>query len=199
MPRSVVLSLGQLFLQEAQDPAVEMKADHRDALEELLRQVAGQAATAFASRWGETQLRVESGTTPTWSAGARGWIVSATAAPSRVLIEWQLSSALVAALRPVQEKPASNEIAAVVAQSKLDLLMDVELDLTLRFGKRMMLLREVMELDPGSVVELDRQVQEPADLLLEGRVIARGEVVVIDGNYGLRVLEIISPPSTGAV
>jgi flagellar motor switch protein FliN len=51
-----------------------------------------------------------------------------------------------------------------------------------------------MELDAGSAVELDRQVQEPADLLLDGRVIARGEVVIVDGNYGLRVLEIVPAP-----
>jgi len=62
------------------------------------------------------------------------------------------------------------------------------------FGKRSMLLREVMELDAGSMVALDRQVQEPVDLLLAGRLIARGEVVVVNGNYGLRVLEVISPP-----
>jgi hypothetical protein len=48
-----------------------------------------------------------------------------------------------------------------------------------------------MELDAGAVVEQDRQVQEPVDLLLAGRLIARGEVVVVDGNYGLRVLEIV--------
>jgi len=51
-----------------------------------------------------------------------------------------------------------------------------------------------MELDAGSMVALDRQVQEPVDLLLAGRLIARGEVVVVNGNYGLRVLEVISPP-----
>jgi len=51
-----------------------------------------------------------------------------------------------------------------------------------------------MELDAGAVVEQDRQVQEPVDLLLAGRLIARGEVVVVDGNYGLRVLEIVPPP-----
>ena len=73
--------------------------------------------------------------------------------------------------------------------------MDAELDVTLRFGKKSMLLREIMELDAGAVVELDRRVQEPVDLLLAGRLIARGEVVVVNGNYGLRVLEIVSPPS----
>jgi flagellar motor switch protein FliN/FliY len=72
----------------------------------------------------------------------------------------------------------------------LDLVMDVELSVTLRFGKRQLTLREVMELTSGSVVELDREVEEPVELLLNGMVIARGEAVVIDGNYGLRVTEV---------
>jgi flagellar motor switch protein FliN len=98
-------------------------------------------------------------------------------------------------LGSAQGKPPDSEPAktAVPAQDKLDLLMDVELDVSLRFGKRTMLLREILELDAGSVVELDRQVQEPANLLLDGKLVARGKVVIMDGNYGLRVLEIISP------
>jgi flagellar motor switch protein FliN/FliY len=209
VPQAVALGLGQLFMQEPQDTTVPLKPDHRDALEELLRQAAGLVTSAVSSRWGETQLRVQSAAPPTWSAGARGWLVSTTGAPP-VMIEWQLSSALVAALRPAQERPVQERPAhekdnpepskpGTTADRKLDLLMDVELDVTLRFGKRSMLLREVMELDAGSVVELDREVQDPADLLLEGRLIARGEVVIVDGNYGLRVLEIISPPRTGSV
>jgi flagellar motor switch protein FliN/FliY len=75
-------------------------------------------------------------------------------------------------------------------QVNLDLVMDVELNVTLRFGKRQLTLREVLELTSGSVVELDRQVEEPVELLLDGKVIARGEAVVIDGNYGLRVTEV---------
>lgn len=170
VPRIAVLALGQLFLQEPPDATVQLKPDHRHALEELLRQAAGQVAPALGSRWGEVQLRVEPGTSPTWTAGARGWMVSATGVHCRLLVEWQLSSAFVAALRPVQEKATG--YAAPKAAGKLDLLMDVELDVTLRFGNRSMLLREIMELDAGSVVELDRQVQEPADLLLDGKLIA---------------------------
>jgi flagellar motor switch protein FliN len=196
VPRTAVLALGQTFLQEPRDPAAELKADHRDAVEELLRQVAGQVATALTPHWGEVQLRVDPGPAPSWPAAARGWLVSAPSDPIPLLLEWQLSSALVAALRPVAEKtPASEPIAAAAHSSdKLDIVMDAALDVTLRFGKRSMLLREVMELDAGSVVELDRHVQEPVDLLLAGRLIARGEVVVVNGNYGLRVLEIVPPP-----
>ena len=72
----------------------------------------------------------------------------------------------------------------------LDLLMDVRLAVSMRFGSRRLLLREVLDLSPGAVVELDRRLQEPVDLLLDGRLVARGEVVVIDGNYGLRVSEV---------
>ncbi len=65
--------------------------------------------------------------------------------------------------------------------------------MSLRFGERTMLLRDILELGEGSVVELDRQVEEPVDLLLDGKMIARGEVVVVDGNYGLRVQKMLNP------
>ena len=77
----------------------------------------------------------------------------------------------------------------------LDLVLNVELNVTLRFGQRLLSLREVLDLTTGSVVELDRQVEEPIELLLDGKVIARGEAVVIDGNYGLRVTEVPQPIS----
>jgi flagellar motor switch protein FliN/FliY len=75
----------------------------------------------------------------------------------------------------------------------LDLVMDVELNVSLRFGQRQLPLREVLELSSGSVIELDRQVDDPVELLLDGKVIARGEAVIVDGNYGLRVTEIPMP------
>ena len=87
----------------------------------------------------------------------------------------------------------------IAEQINLDLVMDVELNVTLRFGKRKLTLREVLELTSGSVVELDRQVEEPVELLLDGVVIARGEAVVVDGNYGLRVTEVSQPLSSAVL
>ena len=75
----------------------------------------------------------------------------------------------------------------------LKLVMDVELNVSLRFGQRQLPLREVLELASGSVIELDRQVDDPVELLLDGKLIARGEAVIVDGNYGLRVTEIPHP------
>lgn len=77
-----------------------------------------------------------------------------------------------------------------IVPGNLKLVMDVELNVSLRFGQRQLPLREVLELTSGSVIELDRMVDEPVELLLDGKVVARGEAVIIDGNYGLRVTEI---------
>ncbi len=86
----------------------------------------------------------------------------------------------------------SAQIEELIQQGNLGLLMDVELGVMLQFGCRQATLREVLELSVGAVLELDREIQEPVELLLNRRVIARGEVVVIDGNYGLRVTEVAS-------
>jgi flagellar motor switch protein FliN/FliY len=80
-----------------------------------------------------------------------------------------------------------------VPAGNLNLVLDVELNVSMRFGQRQMTLREVLDLTGGSVVELDRQVEEAVELLLDGKVIAYGEAVVIDGNYGLRVTDVPQP------
>jgi flagellar motor switch protein FliN len=85
----------------------------------------------------------------------------------------------------------SSPPAAAPLAKNLGLLLDVEVEASLRFGEREMRLGEVLELHAGSVVELNRQLQEPVELLVAGRVIARGDVVVVDGNYGLRITDIV--------
>jgi flagellar motor switch protein FliN len=75
----------------------------------------------------------------------------------------------------------------------LGLLCDVELDATLQFGSREMSLREVLELGPGDVIELDRHVTDPVDLVVGDRIVARGEVVVAGGNFALRITEVATP------
>jgi flagellar motor switch protein FliN/FliY len=74
----------------------------------------------------------------------------------------------------------------------LDLLMDVALPVSVSFGKTSLQIREVLKLNTGSVVELDRLVSEPVEVIVNNCVIARGEVVVVDGNYGVRVTQLAS-------
>jgi flagellar motor switch protein FliN len=75
----------------------------------------------------------------------------------------------------------------------LDLLLDVELPVSVSFGRTQLQLKDVMKLSSGSIVELNRGVSEPVEVIVNNCVIARGEVVVIEGNYGVRIDEIISP------
>ncbi len=75
----------------------------------------------------------------------------------------------------------------------LDLIMDVELPISVRFGQTTMLLEDILKLGHGSVIELEKLVEEPVDLLVNGRLLARGEVVVADGHYAIRITQLESP------
>jgi len=99
-----------------------------------------------------------------------------------------------AAAKPVAPPPDApapqSLIQQLLRERNLPLLLDVELGVTLRFGSHEMPLKEILELGTGSVIELDRQLHEPVDLLIDRKLIARGEVVIVNGNYGLRVTEV---------
>jgi flagellar motor switch protein FliN/FliY len=193
LPSSSAIRLVQKFLGET-EPAPEITAEHKEALEELLRQIAGLAATALApTAGGEIQFHVAASSTPSWSAATSTCFHAADEAREPVTFEIQISAALSAALQPRVEQPPAAKQAAMAAPSSsasYGRLLDVGLDVKLRFGTRRMLLRDVLALSAGIVVELDSQLHSPVDLLLDGRVIAQGEVVVVDGKYGLRVTDI---------
>jgi flagellar motor switch protein FliN/FliY len=74
----------------------------------------------------------------------------------------------------------------------LDLLLEVELPVSVSFGKTELMLRDVLKLTSGSIVEMSRTTHEPVDVIVNNCVIARGEVVVVDGNYGVRISKISS-------
>lgn len=196
LPAIVALQMAKAFSGDADTQRTEVTANDRSALDELFRQIAGHVATAAKEKWKEVPITVVSGEAPTWSAGASGWLDAGADAPFTIAIEWSLSSALATSLQAAWQgasfgRDASVSASGEVGGSKYDLLMNVELELTLRFGERDMLLKDILELGAGSVVELDREIQDPADLLLDGRLIARGEVVVVDGNFGFRVTEVV--------
>jgi len=191
------------------EAAQSITAENKEALEELLRQVAGLAATALASTAaGEVQLRLVASGAPSWSSHA---VVSLRArseagAGAAIALEIQISPALAAKLQPSLQpraEPApgvpSSASSPTPPPSSYRRLMDVGLGVKLRFGTRRMLLRDVLALSAGVVVELDNTLNSPVDLLLDGRLIAQGEVVVVDGKYGLRITGVVDPaPAAGA-
>jgi flagellar motor switch protein FliN/FliY len=92
-----------------------------------------------------------------------------------------------------QPKPEESPARGPVLGPGIELLLDVELEASLRFGCREMPLGEILDMGPGDVVQLDRHVSDPVDLIVGDRIVARGEVVLINGNYGLRVTEVAAP------
>jgi len=99
-----------------------------------------------------------------------------------------------AALSVSRAVPDNREgaVAATVPSKTLDLLLDVELPVSVSFGRAKLPLKDVIKLTTGSIVELNRTVTEPVEIIVNNCVIARGEVVVIEGNYGVRINQIIS-------
>jgi flagellar motor switch protein FliN/FliY len=78
-------------------------------------------------------------------------------------------------------------------QGNIGLLMDVYMELTVELGRTRKLIREILGIGEGTIIELDKLAGEPVDILVNHKLIAKGEVVVIDENFGVRVTEIVSP------
>jgi flagellar motor switch protein FliN len=196
------LRLSQLLMGEPLNPSAAFDADHRDALAELFRQIAGSAALTLGARL-ETEVKVMLTDTerPSWLASSPVGAQLKLTSPQfpdlslSLKLSCELNNALDSGAAPAAESKGQSEQALSRGrrESNLDFLRDIELGVTLRFGKRHVLLRDILEIVPGSVVELEQQVQEPVELLVGKKVVARGEVVVVDGNYGLRVTEVVSP------
>jgi flagellar motor switch protein FliN/FliY len=91
---------------------------------------------------------------------------------------------------PRQE--AAAEPAYHAAPSNVGIILDIELPIVIRLGSAEMTLQEIVRLGPGSIIELNKSVDEPVDLLINNKMIARGEVVVVEGNFAFRVTDIES-------
>ena len=94
---------------------------------------------------------------------------------------------------PAAAAAAAPPVTAGRLSPGLELLLDVELEASLRFGCRELPLGEILDLGPGDVVQLDRHVSDPVDLIVGDKIVARGDVVLVNGNFGLRVTEVAEP------
>jgi len=99
----------------------------------------------------------------------------------------------------VMPAPVVKPPTVVLPSDKLDVVLDMELPLVVRFGRTVMSLRALSALGPGSIVDMERSPDEPVQMLVGDRVIARGEVVVVGGNYGVRVTDLVSPAERARV
>lgn len=96
------------------------------------------------------------------------------------------------AVQPVQFA-SLRETPSLETPQNIGLIMDVPLDVSVELGKTRKTIRDILELHQGAIIQLDKLAGEPVDLMVNGKLIAKGEVVVIDENYGIRITAIISP------
>jgi flagellar motor switch protein FliN/FliY len=180
-------------------PAAEFGEEQREALLKVVEAGMNGFRSAAAAEYGPFTIAAAFASEAATDPKNVAEVTAADDGGNRVSMQMYLDPTLAEALslHAQKEKPVvlaeTNTERPDPEHLNLRLVMDVELNVTLRFGQRQLSLREILELTSGSVIELDRQVEEPVELLLEGKVIARGEAVVIDGNYGLRVTEVPQP------
>jgi len=98
--------------------------------------------------------------------------------------------------QPVNVQPAqfqSFDVGGVMQQKEnMGIIMDVPLDITVELGRTRKKIQEILEFSPGTIIDLDKLAGEPIDILVNGKFVAKGEVVVIDENFGIRITDIIS-------
>lgn len=170
-------------------------ADQKAAWGQLLREIMDAAAAELLAATGR-RCRVE-----TFEEflpqrpGGRGFALRSGERLWAIRVWDGLRAAPPATGLPAGEPSARDAGAGVAppAWSGLDLLLDVELEASLRFGSRELPLGEILDLGPGDVVQLDRHVSDPVDLIVADKIVARGEVVLVNGSFGLRVTEVATP------
>lgn len=152
-----------------------------EAPEALLEPPAGQVSTYEVSLFGDLAPKI----------GV--WVSRAADAP----LGTQTSEASVPSSSTGVAPPAATWTAGPaplppVSPANLDVILDIDLPLSVRFGQTEMTLNAITRLGPGSVIDLGRSPDDPVEVLVNGRLVARGEVVVVGGNYGVRILEVVS-------
>ncbi|WP_172371478.1 flagellar motor switch phosphatase FliY [Sporosarcina jiandibaonis] len=95
-------------------------------------------------------------------------------------------------IQPVQFSSFDETASALMEPNNLDMLLDIPLQVTVELGRTKRMVKEILEVSQGSIIELDKLAGEPVDILINNKLIAVGEVVVIDENFGVRVTDILS-------
>jgi flagellar motor switch protein FliN/FliY len=204
------LALGRALAGEAAGEAAELSAAHGDAVRDAVGQVAGALASALTAHAGRpvgfqpvtAQVVADASAVPAELGvpGERGWLVrlEATAADGfRAELALTAASELAAELGAASAEragsTASGSRRADGGTAGIDLILDVTLPVAVELGRARMQIQDILKLAPGSIVELDKAAGDPVEILINDRPIARGEVVVIDENFGVRLTSIVTP------
>jgi flagellar motor switch protein FliN/FliY len=177
-------------IEDADSPTV------RSTYLELLGQALSGVSKDFSDRLGREVVCTDGGESPQ-NTGTADWARLAIQFPgqpgSTIEVAAAIEATLLQALAPPEgpSKVPSVELSANPSKT-FDLLLDVELPVSVSFGRASVALKDVIKLTTGAIIELNRSISEPVEVIVNNCVIARGEVVVVEGNFGVRIREVIS-------
>lgn len=198
----VRLSLGSDGVTSILQVVLGPDADTSDgAAADLLRELLGQAIGSLCLKEPFAKASVAIGSVERGAAAPDQTTVLALAIGDTMLeiaggstLEAMVPVTAPAAAAPVAPpKPAARPTGVTgVPTANLDVVLDIELPLSIRFGSTAMSIRSLSTLGPGSIVDMGRSPDDPVEVLVCGRVIARAEVVIVGGNYGIRITDLTS-------
>ena len=201
---SLATALGDLMMGGEGAELDEMNDDDLDAAKEIVSNILGALSTTISAQQDMPQLNfviegiefLADGTMPQ-DAFAKLLIYEVNIASTTAQMVLALDSTFVKHFGEEEQETSENSATtSSLSQEELkniSLIMDVELPVRVRIGTKTVLLKDVLSMDIGSIVELDQLANEPLDVLIGDKVIAKGEVIIVDGNFGVQIVEIDSP------
>jgi flagellar motor switch protein FliN/FliY len=185
-------AMGRLTMQAAGVDEV-TDEDCRSTWQEILGQTAGAVASAMTADLA-TEVTASQGIQIEAEPDGVAWLVFSVTGNAKT---WSFKAGWTKELATLCEPAAIRAPVSPAARDSavsktFDLLLEVALPIAVSFGRTSLQIREVLKLNTGSIVELDRFVSDPVEVIVNDCVIARGEVVVVDGNYGVRINQLAS-------
>jgi flagellar motor switch protein FliN len=191
--RTIAVALGHRLLSVKGRPS---EHDHHaiHATAHLLSQLASSLASSFSARLQTAVASTRSAELENPSASAHSFIVPFPGASNdKLLLTVCLSAELIQGLSAAPSQSTLPDAPSSHSPSRnLDLLLDVEMPVSVSFGTTRLQLKDAAKLTTGSIIELNRALSEPIEIIVNNCSIARGEVIVVDGNFGVRIKEIMS-------
>jgi flagellar motor switch protein FliN/FliY len=197
---SLATVLGDLMLGGEGEEQEEMSEDDLDATKEIVSNIFGAIATTLSGQEDLPSLSFEIDNIKFLEDGSNfeGYSklykskvkIANTEALTYFLLDDKFMSNFESEEKPDENIEDSTNNLTQEELKNMELLLDVPLPIRVRIGTKVVLLKDVINMDIGSVVELDQLASEPLDILVGDKIIAKGEVVIVDGNFGVQIVEI---------
>jgi flagellar motor switch protein FliN/FliY len=202
---SLATALGDLMLGGEGEEQSEMSEDDLDATKEIVSNIFGALATSISAQQEMPQLSFEIQNISFVADGEMAleeffklYTYEVSIASTTASMVLAVDQTFISNFEAIEEEDSSVSSSPKSQLSEeelknISLIMDVELPVRVRIGTKTVLLKDVLNMDIGSIVELDQLANEPLDVLIGDKVIAKGEVIIVDGNFGVQIVEIDTP------